>query len=375
MEKQHEQMEETENESNDYCNAYSLFLYGVRSPVTRDYYLRRLRIFFNYIKILSDETMEKRCNFFAVYARNNPNLLFRNIIEFLQFQRERVERKEIVGATLKNFVKPLKLFCEMSDIPIAWKKITRGLPKVKRYAEDRAPTYEEIKKICDYPDRRMKAVIFTMSSSGIRLGAWDYLQWGHITPIEKNGKLIASKIKVYAGTEEEYFSFITPEAYHELEKWINFRTESGEVIDENTWLMVQLWNTKNKIVSNKKKIKSIGIKQLVMRSLRTQGIRNKKRNQTDNGYGTRYEFQTNHGFRKWFKTRCELAGMKSINIEKLMGHSIGISDSYYRATETELLEDYLKAVEFLTINEENRLKLKLEQKNVHIVTTKNIHFT
>jgi hypothetical protein len=54
--------------------------------------------------------------------------------------------------------------------------------------------------------------------------------------------------------------------------------------------------------------------------------------------------------------------MKSINIEKLMGHSIGISDSYYRATETELLEDYLKAVEFLTINEENRLKLKLEQK-------------
>jgi len=47
--------------------------------------------------------------------------------------------------------------------------------------------------------------------------------------------------------------------------------------------------------------------------------------------------------------------MKSINIEKLMGHSVGISDSYYRATELELLEDYLKAVEYLTINEENRL--------------------
>jgi hypothetical protein len=52
--------------------------------------------------------------------------------------------------------------------------------------------------------------------------------------------------------------------------------------------------------------------------------------------------------------------MKSINIEKLMGHSIGISDSYYRATESELLEDYLKAVNNLTINEENRLKLRLE---------------
>jgi hypothetical protein len=56
--------------------------------------------------------------------------------------------------------------------------------------------------------------------------------------------------------------------------------------------------------------------------------------------------------------------MMPINIEILMGHSVGISDSYYRATETELLEDFLKAVDFLTINEENRLKLKLEK--VHI---------
>ena len=117
MEIKQEQMQDCGNESEEDNNAYSLFLYRVRSPVTRNYYLRRLRIFFNHIKLLPDETMEKRCNFFAAYARNNPNLVFRNIIEFLQFQRERVERKEIVGATLKNFVKPLKLFCEMSDIP------------------------------------------------------------------------------------------------------------------------------------------------------------------------------------------------------------------------------------------------------------------
>ena len=47
-------------------------------------------------------------------------------------------------------------------------------------------------------------------------------------------------------------------------------------------------------------------------------------------------FQVNHDFRKWFKARCEIAGMKSINIEILMGHSIGISDPYYRITEDEL---------------------------------------
>jgi hypothetical protein len=38
-----------------------------------------------------------------------------------------------------------------------------------------------------------------------------------------------------------------------------------------------------------------------------------------------------------------------INIKKLMDHSIGISNSYYRATEKDLLEDYLKVVNQLTI--------------------------
>ncbi len=108
MENRQKQIQNCENEGEEDNNAYSLFLYGVRSPVTRDYYLRRLRIFFNYIKILPDETMEKRCNSFAIYARNNPNLVFRSIIEFLQFQRERVERISGTSSTLETLTKERK---------------------------------------------------------------------------------------------------------------------------------------------------------------------------------------------------------------------------------------------------------------------------
>lgn len=39
-----------------------------------------------------------------------------------------------------------------------------------------------------------------------------------------------------------------------------------------------------------------------------------------------------------------------------MGHSTGISDSYYRATESQLLKDYLIAVDSLSINEGNQEK-------------------
>jgi hypothetical protein len=74
----------------------------------------------------------------------------------------------------------------------------------------------------------------------------------------------------------------------------------------------------------------------------------------------RHEFQADHGLRKWFKTRCEISGMKPINIEKLMGHSIGIPGSYYRATERELLDDYMKAIDFLTISNENKLQKQMQ---------------
>jgi hypothetical protein len=53
--------------------------------------------------------------------------------------------------------------------------------------------------------------------------------------------------------------------------------------------------------------------------------------------------------------------MRSINIEKLMGHSIGISDSYYRATENELLDDYLKAIPLLTVGTENKLQMQMRE--------------
>jgi hypothetical protein len=170
-------------------NAYSLFVYAVRSQVTRDYYLRRLKIFLNHINLFPNGTMQERCNLFGANGLKDVNWAFSCIIRFLQFQKERVEREEITGATLRNFVKAIKLFCEMSDIPISWKKINRGLPKVRGYADDRAPTIEEIQEISDYPDRRIKAIVYTMTSSGIRLGAWDYMRWKHIEPIKEMKKL------------------------------------------------------------------------------------------------------------------------------------------------------------------------------------------
>jgi len=56
-----------------------------------------------------------------------------------------------------------------------------------------------------------------------------------------------------------------------------------------------------------------------------------------------------HGFRVFYKIRAERV-MRPINVEITMGHNIGLSASYYKPTEKEVLEDYLKAVDLLSIN-------------------------
>src|SRR5829696_2193576 len=341
--------------SSSSSDPYSLFLYAMNSPVTRDRYTTRLNRFFSFIGI-EGTNIEERCRFFVERGRDDNDWVFRSVMSFIHLLKERAYRKEITGSTIRNYVKTIKLFTEMNDILISWKKITRGLPKGRKWADDRAPTLEEIRKIVEYPDRRIKPIVYTMVSSGIRLGAWEYLRWGHIRHIYINDDIIAAKILVYAGEEEQYFTYISSEAYQALADWMNFRQKSGETINQDSWVMRNLWDnrfTKGKDwVTIPKKLKSSGIKALVENAIWTQGLRTKlhpgKR---------RYEFQADHGFRKFFKTHAEQV-MEPINVEVLMSHSTGVSDSYYRPLEKVLLEDYLKAVHLLTINSDKLILQK-----------------
>ena len=80
----------------------------------------------------------------------------------MQFHLDRVNRKEITGATVRNYLKSIKLFCEMADIPVTWKKIARGFSRGKSYADDGIPPIDEIQKLLEYHDRRIKAIIYTI---------------------------------------------------------------------------------------------------------------------------------------------------------------------------------------------------------------------
>jgi hypothetical protein len=140
---------------------------------------------------------------------------------------------------------------------------------------------------------------------------------------------------------------------------MDYRKLHGEEITGESWLMRDLWQTtdanygaKFGLATYPKRLKSSGIKSLIERAIRAQGLSKP----LPQGV-CRREWKGVHGMRKFYKTHAEQV-MKPINVEITMGHDIGVSASYYEPTERAVLEDYMMAVDLLTINGHSKLLLK-----------------
>jgi len=104
----------------------------------------------------------------------------------------------------------------MNDIGIPWKKITRGLPKGRKFADDRAPAIDEIRRIMSIRIEELKQLFVQWHHQELELEHGS-IRWKAIRPVTRNEAVIAAKTIAYADEVEAYFSFITPEAYHKVE--------------------------------------------------------------------------------------------------------------------------------------------------------------
>src|SRR5215831_6300384 len=208
------------------------------AKVTKQEYSRFLKIFFDFLQLHGN--LDKQSREFLAQAKKNRVWAQDGLKLFIRAAKKRAEAGEIAESTIINFYKPVRLFCSVHDIELSWKKITDIIPTGRRVANDRAPTVEEIQCLIEYPDRRIKPLMLTTCASGIRVGAWEYLRWKHIEPIIRDGpnfkylkwdqfgdddrsRVVATKTTVYSGENEQYFSFITPEAFEALDEWMRYR--------------------------------------------------------------------------------------------------------------------------------------------------------
>jgi integrase len=314
---------------------------------------------------------------------------------------------------------------------IDWKRIIESMPRAENYADDRIPTIEEIRKLVEHHDPRIKSIVYTMCSCGMRVGSWEFLKLKHITPITKAEHLQwkrqkeidenpdhASKIVIIPADDEtkivackvilhgekkrkrrnnDYVSFISPEAWHAIQKWLEFRKRYGEQIRGESYIMRHLFPVAHKKraddsvaaavtsaastvndndnddikitvaprgrgldrdAAHPTKMPRDSISSLLSDALYEQGLR-----ETLEQGKTRHEFKSAHFTRKFFKTRAQQY-MNSLNVEKLMDHRIGLDPNYWRPIEPELLADYLKAVPALTINDTDVTSLKEQQEQL-----------
>ena len=70
-----------------------------------------------------------------------------------------------------------------------------------------------------------------------------------------------------------------------------------------------------------------------------------------------------HSFRIFAITNMQRSRIDKTIREMLVGHSVGLDSAFYKPSEGEVLQEYMKAIDNLTINNEFRLTSKLSRYN------------
>jgi hypothetical protein len=93
-------------------NPLSTFAYALQSEGTKRQYPRKLKVFFDFCLQQSND-LETQAVEFAQKCRDR-NWVNAQIIHFIIFQKERMYKEGISAGTVRNYIKPIKLFCEMN---------------------------------------------------------------------------------------------------------------------------------------------------------------------------------------------------------------------------------------------------------------------
>src|SRR5579872_1670355 len=194
------------------------FLASFKSEQTKENYCIKLRQFL--------KTSDLKLDSFVEVARSKPSKVEDLFLDFVEVRK----REGVGGSTIHMARDAVKLLLEMNDVEkVNWKKIDRLLPPARHHGSDRPPSSDEIRRLLLHADLKMKCVILLLVSSGIRIGALDYLTWGDLEPV-KAGKFEFASLKVYSGEPEEYTTFVSPECYEALLEYRKTREDKGEKI-------------------------------------------------------------------------------------------------------------------------------------------------
>jgi integrase len=297
-------------------------------------------------KIKYDYCIKDFMNFNGV---DRPSLLLnieieRKIIDYILHLRD----LNLASSTIRTRVAGIYLYYAMNDVLLNKVKINKYKGEFVKVTKDRPYSREEIHRLLDIADLRMKVCILLMASAGLRLGALPLIQWKHLKKIDK-----CYKITVYENSNEEYVAFCSMECASFIDEYVNYRVRNGENITPESYLIRNDLNVYQSlsIRIEARPITKHTVREIIAKLLLKSGVATKEVHQT-------------HGFRKFFINQLfEVEPDIKAELRWLLeGHKLKANDpAYVRTSEKHLLEAYLRGVNNLTINEEFRLKEKVEK--------------
>ncbi|UVF62224.1 site-specific integrase [Nitrososphaeria virus YSH_1032793] len=309
-----------------------IFLASIKSESTKISYLDSLKKFKDFLNLENNQSYDD-------IVSMNPTILQRSIEDYILFMRKNVHPNSI-----RVYYFPIQSFLEMNDIMINFKKMRRLFPETIKSQVERGWTTEEIQRMLEVSDSlRTTAIIHFENSSGGRIGIFQDLKIKHLKEIndERYGKCYC--ITGYAGSKEEYITFLTPEATKALDRYLDTR-QSKLTPDSPVFLKLD-----GSISSPKNLSKSVYYVQ------RKAGLRNSK-----DRIGSRFSVPSSHGFRHRFNEIIKSSNLINPHTaERLLSHSsklIPLDTVYFKPDTDTIFSEYRKIIPLITVSDSERLR-------------------
>ena len=332
-------------------NSYRIFIEGLKSPVTKAAYSYALQKYMNHLETSNPDDL--------LIHLENPKIIQNQIIEYLILLKN--PPYSLRYATRSQYLAAIMTFYELNDVPLSKKKIYRYLGEEEGPIDNRGYTTEEISKMLEVGDERTRAIILLLASTGVRIRAIIDLKLEDMVLVPEYNLY---QVRVYSDSNQRYLTLTTPEAAKVINVYLEYRERYGEKLTPKSPLIRDQFDREDVLsIHNVKPLKLRAVERLISSTLEKSGIRTVERvTELHSEKGKiRKNVKLTAGFRKFFDTQLIYSKVEPRTKELFMGHSIGLDDHYFTPGDTYVLQEYLKAVDHLTINEEYRLRLKLDE--------------
>jgi integrase len=332
--------------------------------------LKLSSLYRNFEESIKSDATKKQYNFYLqkyiqhiggtdnLLRQNEPKLIESQIIDYIG----KLKTDQNSWSYLTGNLAAILHFYTMNDILLNKKKIKMFTGTKNKKFKDKGYTTEQIAKVLEFCDDRTKLIVLLFASTGIRLAALPPLKLKHW----KAFSTTTCQLTIYEGEPEEYTTFCTPECIKAADAYLSYRTRSGEVLTSNSPLIREQFDGNDTFrVHNPKHVNKSTLGEIIAVKLRQAGIRDITHvTELSDRSKNRKDVPLIHGFRKFFNTALMNADVHPSFKKLLMGHSVQLDEVYYdknsEKSQAKLLEEYSKAIDYLTINEENRLRKKVE---------------